>query len=101
MKKYEFKSNGKTPEKSQHVVEYGHGCDLQIILLWKLIHVYNCTLDKKIFSDYCDKLGSFIEEQQKLNQRGEYVIDHYNSIDMGIELLQKFLSLKFDDNVVN
>jgi len=101
MKKYEFKSKGKTPEKSQHVIEYGHGCNLQVILLWKLIHVYNCTLDKKIFSDYCDKLESFIEEQQKLNQRDEYIIEHYNSIDMGMELLLKFLILKFGDNIKN
>lgn len=92
MKKYNFKSSG-----AVHIIEYGYGCTLQIYLMWRLINVYNVTLDKKIFFNYCDELGDFIENQYQLNQNGEWIISHYSSVDMEAELLSMFIHSKFDN----
>jgi hypothetical protein len=99
MKKYEFKTNGQVPKDCEHIVEYGYGCSLQMYLMWRLINTCDVVLDKKIFSDYCDELGEFIEKKHQLNQNGEEVISHYSSVDMEAELLMMFMYSKFGDKI--
>ncbi len=99
MKKYIFKTNGAIPKDCEHIVEYGHGCSLQMHLMWKLIRICDVTLDKKIFSDYCDELGRFIEEKHKINQENKEIISHYSSVDMEAELLMMFLYSKFAEKI--
>ena len=99
MKKYEFKTRGSTPEDCEHIVEYGDGCTLQFYLMWRLIKLYNVTLDKNTFSFYCEEFGDFIENQHQLNKNNEWVISHYSSVDMEAELLTLFLSSKFSDEI--
>ena len=83
----------------EHIVEYGYGCDLQFILMWRLINVYDIVLDKEKFSDYCNELGEFIEKKYQLNQNGEWIISHYSSIHMDAELLSMFMDSKFGDKI--
>ena len=99
MEIYKFKTNGQIPKDCEHIVEYGYGCDLQLILMWQLINGYDIVLDKKKFSDYCDELGEFIEKQYQLNQNGEWIISHYSSIHMDAELLSMFMDSKFGDKI--
>jgi hypothetical protein len=99
MKKYEFKTNGQVPKDCEHIVEYGYGCSLHMLLLWRLINTCDVVLDKKIFSDYCDELSVFIEKKHQLNQNGEEVISHYSSVDMEAELLMMFMYSKFGDKI--
>jgi len=95
MKEYIFKSECSNPKDCKHIIEYGYGCNMQVMLLWKLINVYGITLDKKNFDVYCDELGEFIEKEHKLNENGQGLIQHYFSICMEIELLVAFLETKF------
>lgn len=99
MEIYKFKTNGEIPKDCEHIVEYGYGCDLQFILMWRLINVYDIVLDKEKFSDYCNELGEFIEKQYQLNQNGEWVISHYSTIHMDAELLSMFMDSKFGDKI--
>lgn len=101
MKKYKFKTNGTIPKECEHIVEYGNGCILQFFLMWKLINLCNVTLDKNIFSDYCEEFGEFIENKYQLNINGEWIINHASSVDMNAELLQEFLCKKFGDDIIN
>ena len=95
MRKFTFKSNGQTPKDNTYIVEYGYGCVLQLHLMWRLINVFDITLDKKIFSDYCDKLDKFIEEKYLLNQTGVEIISDFSSVDMEAELLVLFMEKEF------
>lgn len=97
MKQYKFKTNGKLPEESEHIVEYGYGCSLQIHLLWRLINIHNILLDKNKFLVYCNEFETFIENEHKNNVTGEKVISHHNTVDMSAELLIEFLTQKFGD----
>lgn len=95
MKEYKFISNGVTPKESEHIFEYEFGCTLQFYLMWRLIHVYDISLNKELFNEYCNELAKFIEEEYQLNQKGEKIITHYSSISIEAELLTEFLELKF------
>lgn len=99
MEIYKFNSNGVIPKDCEHIVEYGYGCDLQFILMWRLINVYDIMLNKEKFSQYCNELGEFIEKQYQLNQNGEWTISHYSSIHMDAELLSMFMDSKFGDKI--
>jgi predicted kinase len=94
LKSYMFSSNA-GGRRIYHKIEYGYGCTMQVIMLWRLIHKCNQRLNKTEFKEYCKELRDYIEEQHTLNQEGKNTITHYSSISMEMEILSQYLDTKF------
>lgn len=93
MKVYKFKSNGVILKDCEHIFEYDN--NFKMLLLWRLIKKYNLTLNNDSFEKICNEFDEFVEEKYELNKKGEWIISHYSSIDIGVEILQDFEYFKF------
>ena len=87
MKSWTFKSNHNS-KICEHTFTFNQR--FKQPFLWKLIHDHELTLDKLSFQKICDEFEEFIEAEHKLNLLGENLIEHYEPINIGFELLTKF-----------
>lgn len=98
MNKYTFTTRGRE-DNSEH--ELVLDLNYQVNLLYKLVFGYNQTVNLEFFHSVFKEFELYVANKQELNKTGKWTIDHYMSIDIGLELLMEFLCDKFEAKTLN
>ena len=91
MRKYYFKTNGSCEKDSNHCIDMEY---YSVALLWSAVNVHGLTINKEKLDILLVEFENFVKEKSELNLKGDLIISHFSSIDIGGELIFKFLENK-------
>jgi len=97
-KRYLFKCGYKNGEHHCNGIhEFSLTHDFYAVLLYRMVFVYNLSVDKEMLLLIIDKFKKYIEERYIKNQTDTSEFSHFTSIDMVAELLMDFTEKEFGD----
>jgi hypothetical protein len=99
-KTYIFKcgyKNGEHHCNGEHKFLLSH--DFYTSLIYRMVFVYNLSVDKDILLLTIDKFNKYIEDRYVKNKTDFSEFSHFSSIDIDAELLMDFTEKEFGNNI--